>query len=267
MDAPTPVPLSSPSSPILVTPGAILPPEAESNQLADQARHLTLSTSTGGSSRLLHVVSSATACRGPVPGASRRRRRACSACCGVSDAATLMQHAKQSALPIGPLLSTTTFPLSAAAQVSLLTSDEHTREETRMENASLEGCEENACCQTQRPDIIDVRETALLPACSCEHPWTGRGDARLTLADCPNEVLLHILSYLDVCDLLAISRVSAVALLLLCDFFLPPSFLAQTLHVSLTQNTLSTAILWRHSAISDTAPATPAWLQRHLTRA
>lgn len=35
--------------------------------------------------------------------------------------------------------------------------------------------------------------------------------AAVTLADFPNEVLLHIFGYLDVSDLLAASRVSALA--------------------------------------------------------
>lgn len=39
--------------------------------------------------------------------------------------------------------------------------------------------------------------------------WRGE---ELNLADLPNEVLLHVLGYLDVCDLLATSRVSAVKL-------------------------------------------------------
>lgn len=42
------------------------------------------------------------------------------------------------------------------------------------------------------------------------HPLPPPGrDARVTLGDLPNEVLLHVLSFLDVSDLLATSRVSA----------------------------------------------------------
>ena len=43
-----------------------------------------------------------------------------------------------------------------------------------------------------------------------DHPLLPSGrDARVTLAALPNEVLLHVLSFLDVSDLLATSRVSA----------------------------------------------------------
>lgn len=44
---------------------------------------------------------------------------------------------------------------------------------------------------------------------SNHHNWAAaQGDAILSLADLPNELLLHILSFLDVSDLLATSRVS-----------------------------------------------------------
>jgi hypothetical protein len=56
-----------------------------------------------------------------------------------------------------------------------------------------------SCVRISRPEYEDH---ALLSA--------GR-DARVTLAVLPNEVLLHVLSFLDVCDLLAASRVSARA--------------------------------------------------------
>lgn len=89
-----------------------------------------------------------------------------------------------------------------------------------MNNAGLAGCEGDERHHTQHSDMADTRLTVSLPACTRGYPWTGKRDAELNLADFPNEVLLHILSYLDVCDLLATSRVSAVALLLLCESFL-----------------------------------------------
>lgn len=43
-------------------------------------------------------------------------------------------------------------------------------------------------------------------------PWpsqkAGKDAPLATLANLPNEVLLHVLGYLDVCDLLLLSRVS-----------------------------------------------------------
>lgn len=226
MDAPTSVPLPSSSPPILVTPGAVLPHnDAESNQLADQTSHLTLATSTGGSNRLINAASSAIVSHGSAPGASRRRRRACSACCRVSDAATPLQHARQSALSIEPFPpSTTALYLGADAQTLQPESHENAREGSRMGSAGLAGYEEDELDQTQDSAVVGIQSKALFPTCS-RCPWTSRSEAILTLADFPNEVLLHILSYLDVCDLLATSRVSAVSLLLLSQSS------AQILHV------------------------------------
>lgn len=59
----------------------------------------------------------------------------------------------------------------------------------------------------------DALPLALVRNHSPISPWPARKvgkDAPLaTLTDLPNEVLLHILGYLDVCDLLLLSRVSA----------------------------------------------------------
>lgn len=222
MDLPASASLQSSSSPILVTPGAVLPHnDIESNQLASQASHLTLATPTSGSNRLGHAASSAIVSEESVSGAFRRRRRACSACCRVSDAAPPMQHARQLALPIESLLpsSATALDLGADAQTSLRESHEDTREEATKGDPGPAGCEEYERYQTQYLDVGDTRSTTLIPACSRGCRWTGRSEPRLAFADFPNEVLLHILSYLDVCDLLATSRVSAVSLLLLCGNF------------------------------------------------
>lgn len=226
MDASTAVSLSSSSSPIPVIHGAVLPHnDAESTLLADQTSHLTLATSTGGSNYLVNAASSTIVSQGPAPGASRRRRRACSACCRVSDDATSMQHARQPALPIEPSFpSTTALYLDADAQTFQPEAHENAREGSRVGYAGLAGYERNERKQTLDSAIVDSQSKAVFPTrCRCLR--TDRSEARLTLANFPNEVLLHVLSYLDVSDLLATSRVSAVSLLLLNQSF------AQTLHV------------------------------------
>lgn len=80
-----------------------------------------------------------------------------------------------------------------------------------MRDARVADGEEDKCDPMQYADPADTTLSELLIAAppSYGYPWVIRCDANLTLGDLPNEVLLHILSYLDVCDLLATSRVSA----------------------------------------------------------
>lgn len=220
MDAPS---SGSPSSlsPILVTPGAVLPhSDTQFNPLANQTSHFEATIFNGGSHRLVHAASSTNAFNGSAAGTSRRRRRACSACCRVADAATPLQPAaRQPASPIEPLRSSPLLHLGANAQACFAESYENTREGTTIDYGGQVRHEKDERDQTQRPEVVDVQSMALIPACTaCSRacPCTSRSAARMKLTEFPNEVLLHILSYLDVNDLLATSRVSAVSFPLLC---------------------------------------------------
>lgn len=93
------------------------------------------------------------------------------------------------------------------AQPAPLISHEHAREGTRMTAAAeLEG-------ERRRMQPADALPLALVqkhsPCCpSPARRKVGKDAPTATLTDLPNEVLLHILGYLDVCDLLLLSRVS-----------------------------------------------------------
>lgn len=212
MDAPTANSLSSSSPRILVTPGAVLPHnDTDSNHLAHQTSHLDLATSTGGSNRLAHDASSANVSHEPGSAASRRRRRACSACCRVSDVTTPVQHARQSTSLVEPLFSSPNIP-RLGSNVRTSESHERTREEMGENRAGFPGYEKEECHPIQHFAFATNPSTALVPTHSQQTSWAGRSEAQVNLTDFPNEVLVHILSYLDVCDLLATSRVSAVSL-------------------------------------------------------
>lgn len=125
------------------------------------------------------------------------------------------------------------------------------------------GCEEYEGYRSQHLHVGDTRSMALIAVCSRGCRWTGRSQARLAFADFPNEVLLHILSYLDISDLLATSRVSAVSLPLRCESLVqilpfPPFFLL-ILPPSLSLQRVQ-------DATCDTTTVTQAWLQHLLTR-
>lgn len=226
---------------ILASPPTVLPHEStESTQLADQASHLTLATSSGraDASSLTgpHDDSGVTSSYGSSSSLLRSRNRACSAC---SSAAASDVHVNNGPRPSPPLpqqceqaspSSIERSPSRPATEVNVclpndaqpapLISHEHAREGTRMTAAAeLKG--ERHCMQP-----ADALPLALLrkhsPSRSSPDRKVGKDAPTATLTDLPNEVLLHILGYLDVCDLLLLSRVSYERVVMV--FLLPFSF-------------------------------------------
>lgn len=174
-------PVPSCSSPTLATPGTVLPhSDIETKQLADQASHLTLATSFNKADASL-----ASGLYSGVPAPSRSRSRTCSAC---SSSTTF-----DGPLPL-KRASARASPNRFDAQRAPLRSHEHAREETSMSAAGGAAGDERDCHQMH---LADVAPLVLV-----------RTSSGPSLADLPNEVLLHILGHLDVCDLLLLSRVS-----------------------------------------------------------
>lgn len=203
MDDFSQAPLPPPPPPTLAASEMVFPHDgAESKQLADQASHLTLATSSSRAD-----ASSATGLHDGVPGSSRSRTRTCSACSSAaSDDQSLRPPppARQRELPSKSIERSASLPatiddvgLPSDAQRAPPISHEHAREETRIRAAAE----------------LDRQHHHMQPADVLPPPWPARrvGPAAplAALADLPNEVLLHILGYLDVCDLLLLSRVSA----------------------------------------------------------
>lgn len=219
MDSACQAPLSSL---ILASPPPVLPHESiESTQLADQASHLTLATLSGRADASTGTVPHDGGVTSSRRSSSRSRNRACSACSsaasdvhvnGLRPSPPLPQQCEQaspSLIERSPSRPATNHNvcLPNDAQPAPLISHEHAREGTRMTAAAeLEG-------ERHRMQPADGLPLALVQNHSPFSAWPARKvgkDAPLaTLTDLPNEVLLHILGYLDVCDLLLLSRVSA----------------------------------------------------------
>ncbi|KAI3398701.1 hypothetical protein diail_8740 [Diaporthe ilicicola] len=230
MDSPSPLcpqPALASSS-TLATAGTVLPhDDTQSTQLAHQASHLTLST------QMLRATTPASAVSpvAPPPAeppchAPKQRRRACSACCAASDdGSPPPQRPRQASAPIEPFLflpaTTPSTPCPAGdAQPAPPTSSppppscECSRDKCGSSAWDVGDVAYQHVMDWRQPtlaadDTVGTSNTpiphptieglAMLPA--------GR-DAELTLAVLPNEVLLHVLGFLDVSDLLATSRTS-----------------------------------------------------------
>lgn len=236
MDSPTPL-CSQPAaaSPTLATAGTVLPhDDTQSTQLAHRASHLTLSTQAPWPTTPAAAVSPVTPPPAEPPFPAPKRTRACSACCAASDSTPPPpQRPRQASAPIGPLLplpatapSTSTPGPAADAQPAPLVSPP----QTPCGHSSDRG-EHSACGvgDAAYPQVMDWHQPVLaardgLVASSTpisgpeyeDHAVLSAGrDARVTLAVLPNEVLLHVLGFLDVSDLLATSRVSSCLLMLI----------------------------------------------------
>lgn len=201
MDSPSPLPHSLSASPTLASTGTVLPHDDQaSKQLADQASHLTLSTAGSVPSSYLPTASSAPFA--PIcphegsPKSSRSRGRSCSAELGPSSSAAAAAAQRCCCLCCSPPIS-----------------HEHAREATRMRDGAPAAASEDerrhiwpAAANAATADGADTS----CPTCTIATEGSSSGVVPLTLAAFPNEVLLHILGYLDVSDLLAASRVSCV---------------------------------------------------------
>ncbi|KAJ4418286.1 hypothetical protein N0V82_005677 [Gnomoniopsis sp. IMI 355080] len=191
----------------------VLPHDSiEFTQLAGQASHLTLATSPGRAD-----ASSATGPQDGVPRSSRSRNRTCSACssaAGDVDGLRLSpplprrQQASASSIARSPSRPATVNDgrLPNDAQRAPPISHEHAREETHMTAAAELELERHRMQPADALSLVAVWRPDLA------QPWpsqkAGKDAPLATLANLPNEVLLHVLGYLDVCDLLLLSRTS-----------------------------------------------------------
>lgn len=237
MDSPTPLcSQPAPASPTLATAGTVLPhDDTQSAQLAHQASHLTLSTQLPWPTTQAAAVSPVTVTSPPAenPCPAPKRRRACSACCAASDhAPPLPQRPRQASAPIGPLLlplparaPSTSSPCSAAdAQPAPPISPprppcEHSSDRGEGDAWDFrDAAYPQVMDWHQQPlpaagDVLGASSTPIPGPKYERHATLSAGpDASVTLAVLPNEVLLHVLGFLDVSDLLATSRVSACLL-------------------------------------------------------
>lgn len=186
MDLDDAVSLSSPS-PTLAAAEQVLPHSDDSKQLVDQASHLTLATSSSNARRtdaspVPHER------RLPDPPRSRSRSQTCSACWLPASEGPRPPHRDLSRALSNAL----------GAQHAPWTSYDHAREEQTMRPAAA-----------GKQDCHRMLLGEVLPLLSVP---TGP-----SLDDLPNEVLLHILGYLDVYDLLVLSRVSECGDVMLCS--------------------------------------------------
>lgn len=192
-----------PSSPSPATPAAaetVLPhADIDPTQLANQASHLTLSAVEPGSPSLL---ASSAAPPPSEPDSQDSPLRQATSC--------WIEPLSEST----PITICTPGP-AAAAQPVPHTSHDHTREELLMRDGGL-----NAVGQEKEGDSpwpafgadSDCRELIISSRTSMDsRPRFVNSNAIVRLSDLPNEVLLHILGFLDVPDLLATSRVSEPA--------------------------------------------------------
>lgn len=223
---------SSPTPGTLAPRGMVLPhDDPEPNLLADQASHLTLSAPSG-------AIGS-----GPHRAAPGRRSRACSACSAFTaskegehslhPSPPAAQHHRPQAVidPLGMQNATVTpaadndnaqrspLPPASAPLMSHEHSHGHARECAAMRDvAAGERSRDEQQRRRMPPAEHDTPVSSLVSAGLvpvARDPWPANAfrlptvDAKImTLVDLPNEVLLHILGYLEVCDLLATSRVS-----------------------------------------------------------
>lgn len=236
MEWPTHLPPSSPSQASPATPAAaetVLPhADMDPTQLANEASHLTPSAVAVEPSPAVHASSAA-----PPP----------------SDCDGEDSPLRQAAMCwVEPLSTSTAAPGPAAdAQPVPHTSHDHAREELLMrDERPYAGGQEKEGGQPWPASGLDTqcREPSIFPgrAYTGSRPWFVESDddddddvdnvddvddvddddnaaaAVVRLDDLPNEVLLHILGFLDVSDLLATSRVSDPALCCLITTVSPP---------------------------------------------
>lgn len=200
MDYPPPdqlqdsIPSTSSPTLTLAPMGAVLPHvDPEPNLLADQASHLTLSAPSGATASGPH---------GAVPGKRSRDCSACSTFAATEEDQMRLTLADDDAAQRSPL---------PAPLISHEHSHGYARELATVRDAAAGNESRDEDGERRRMQPADT--AALVPV--AQDPWTTNAlrlppvDARkLTLVDLPNEVLLHMLGYLEVCDLLATSRVS-----------------------------------------------------------
>lgn len=230
------------ASPTLAAAGPVLPHnDIESKQLADRASHLNL-TATSSSSD----ASPAPPPQGGIPSPSHTRSRTCSACSKpTAEAAPLRARDADAEAP-------------ADAQHAQPQSQEHACEDKSVMVAAPSAGGNEKVCHGKHP------AGAFLPLVQ-----TGA-----SLADLPNEVLLHILGYLDVSDLLLLSRVSGCAHVVLCSvWYLPvvvscyiPFLRVRESYCAITLPQGSTAAQHIEQPCStSTKPSMPISFQLHLT--
>ncbi|KAK2599559.1 hypothetical protein N8I77_011302 [Diaporthe amygdali] len=225
MDSPTP--LSSqpaPTSPTLAAAGTVLPhDDTQSTQLAHQASHLTLSTQMPQATTPTAAVSPVVPPPAEPPYPAPKRTRACSASCTASsDGSPPLQRPRQASAPIGPFLllpaTTPSNPGSAGdAQPAPPISPppyEHSRDRG---GSSARNVGDAACQQVMdwpKPMLaadhaLGASDALILSPAHEDFTLLSVGpDDKVTLAVLPNEVLLHVLGFLDVSDLLSTSRTS-----------------------------------------------------------
>lgn len=195
-----------PSSPSPATPAAaetVLPhADIDPTQLANQASHLTLSAIEPGSPSLL---ASSAAPPPSEPDSQDSPLRQATSC--------WIEPLSEST-PSTPITISTPGP-AAAAQPVPHTSHDHTREELLMRDgrSNAVGQEKEGVNPWPAPgadsgcrELIISGRNGMDP-----RPRFVNSNAIVRLSDLPNEVLLHILGFLDVPDLLATSRVSEPA--------------------------------------------------------
>ncbi|POS70136.1 F-box domain-containing protein [Diaporthe helianthi] len=233
MDSQTPF-CSQPAfaSPTLATAGTVLPhDDTQSTQLARQASHLTLSTQMPWPTTQAEGVSPVTTTPAEPPNPAPKRRRASSACCVANDhTSPPPPRPRQASAATGPLLpplpatapSTSTPAAAAGAQPAPLISPPRPPCGHSSEGPEGGDGQELDLGGAAYPQAMDWHPHVLAGddelGVSCtptpglrygDHPLLPpERDARVTLVDLPNEVLLYVLSFLDVSDLLAISRTS-----------------------------------------------------------
>lgn len=258
---------------ILASPPTVLPHDSmEPTQLADQASHLTLATSSGRAD-----ASSAMGPHDGVPNPSRSRSRTCSACSSAarSDVDGLPraspppppssehEHASTTSIERCSSRPAATadnkFCLPSDAQLTPPISHEHAREETRMAAAAELERERHHMQPADALPLVSVRKH--YPSRPRFARKAGNDAPLATLVNLPNEVLLHVLGYLDVCDLLLLSRVcaneSCCAIVCILSRAMSTSLPPTPLGCKLLYNTPSTALL-----PSRNAPHVP----RHSTK-
>lgn len=192
-----------PSSPSPATPAAaetVLPhADIDPTQLANQASHLTLSAIEPGSPSLL---ASSAAPPPSEPDSQDSPLRQATSC--------WIEPLSEST-PSTPITISTPGP-AAAAQPVPHTSHDHTREELLMRDgrSNAVGQEKEGVNPWPAPgadsgcrELIISGRNGMDP-----RPRFVNSNAIVRLSDLPNEVLLHILGFLDVPDLLATSRTS-----------------------------------------------------------
>lgn len=230
------LPLSLPSSPsslpltTLAPVGVVFPhDDAAPSLLADQASYLTLSAPS--------AVSAAPGGDGPhsiaSPIASGSRRRACSACSfyAHAPAPAPAQHPASEAGDAhgssGPAAGRPPTALRPQARTRASASSVASEPSSLLVVSANDARRSSPPSLSSSPLLLptshehirglsNMRLDSAAAGLACQRAQTADGHAAIdagSLTGLPNEVILHVLGYLDVCDLLATSRVSAIRLL------------------------------------------------------